>query len=116
MAVNLNICKNSSMLNLGIPPIANRFKIKVSIMAISGIQAASAPPPVKPISTNEIQKAAAAKVNAQVKPPESTEAPAKQAAPAAKSEQVNNQPAPKPPTPSVNTSGQVTGTLINTTA
>lgn len=85
-------------------------------MAISGIQAASAPPPVKPISTNDIQKAAAAKVNAQIKPPESTQAPAKQAAPASKAEQVNNQPAPKPVTASVNTSGQLTGTRINTTA
>jgi hypothetical protein len=101
-------------------------------MAISGIQAAASPPSPKNVTTNDLQKAAAAKANAQVKQPESSLPPAKKAAPAANAERVSNQQQAlkqqatqtqqtaavqqKPPPPSLNTSGQVIGTKINTTA
>lgn len=85
-------------------------------MAITTIQATPSPPAAKQSSTTEIQKAAAAKVNAQAQKPESVQAPAKTPTPPAKVENTNNQPAAEAPKPVVNTSGQVTGTTINTTA
>lgn len=86
-------------------------------MAISGISA-STPPAAKPVTTSatsEIQKAAAAKASAQVKPTQPAPVAEKKATPPANVAPANP-PAEKPSTPSVNTSGQVTGTRINTTA
>ncbi len=83
-------------------------------MAITTIQASlGAPPAAKPTSTNEIQRATAAKASEQAQKPESVQPPAKTATAAPKVESTNNQPQPQPV---VNTSGQVTGTTINTTA
>ena len=90
-------------------------------MATSAIQAASTAPAPKPISTNEIQRAAAAKASEQLRQAESVQQPAKTAAPPPKVENANNQqkaapPPPPPPQPVVNTRGEVTGTTINITA
>jgi hypothetical protein len=84
-------------------------------MAITTIQASLGAPVSQPASTNEIQRAAAAKASQQVQKPESVQPPAKTATAAPKVESANNQPAPQPQ-PVVNTSGQITGTTINTTA
>lgn len=91
--------------------------LKVKNMATSAIQGSAPAPAPKPISTNEIQKAAAAKTSEQARKPESVQAPAKTAAPPPKVETANNQQKPLPPPPPVvNTRGEVTGTTINITA
>jgi hypothetical protein len=91
--------------------------LKVRNMATSAIQGTAATPAPKPISTTEIQRAAAAKTSEQVQKPESVQQPAKTAAPPPKVENANNQQKPLPPPPPVvNTRGEVTGTTINITA
>ena len=88
-------------------------------METSVIQGASTPPPPapKPASTNDIQRAAAAKASAQVTSPETVQQAGKTATPPSKVESTNYQQKPLPASSSiVNTRGEVTGTIINITA
>ena len=91
-------------------------------MATSAIQGSTSPSLLapKPVSTSEIQRVTASKINENARQSESVQQPAKAATPAQKVENTNNQqrPAapPPPPVQVVNTRGETTGGTINITA